>query len=285
MKNRWWSTTQELQNQQDWPFTENCRSWVMGTPVGPRLVHSSQAASKILMAILIPRDCELNGLGGSLGIGIFKRSLSDSNMQEPLGLLFSILLSISDYLQSKSGCLFFVMQWKWKIVKHMSEGRGPAPPCLRTEDSLVQLWVFNPSPPPPAASSPPLHSQSWVGTWGTCATTATHELHPQAPKRKKPEYGSLDFPTQPPLHPSLPLSHSHTVLPGPLLLQQWIIHFYLLPGREAQGFLTAPWLSLIIPGWMDAFYPLISSRTCKALSPGFPKTPMDRPIWWDNAFF
>lgn len=99
--------TQELQDQQDWPFTENCRSWVMGTPVGPRLVCSSQEASKTLMAILTRRDCELNGLGGSLVTGIFKRSLSDSNMREPLGLPISILLSISDYLQSKSGCLFF----------------------------------------------------------------------------------------------------------------------------------------------------------------------------------
>ena len=146
MKNWGWSITQELQNQQHWPFTENCRSWVMRTPVHPRLVLSSQGASKMLMAILTPRDCELNGLGGSLGIGIFKRSLNDSNMHEPLGLLFSILLSISDYLQSKNGCLFFVMQWKWKIVKHMSGGRHPAPPCLRTEDSWCNSESLIPGP-------------------------------------------------------------------------------------------------------------------------------------------
>lgn len=33
------------------------------------------------------------------------------------------------------------------------------------------------------------------------------------------------------------------------------------------------------------FYLLISSGTCKALSPGFPQTLTDRPILWDNALF
>lgn len=90
--------------------------------------ETSQEASNILQINILcsnPRDYELNGLGQYFSVGIFKRSLSDCNMQEPHIIQFSVLLSMLHNFQSK--WVFFEMQWGPKAVKHMRRGEGQ--PC------------------------------------------------------------------------------------------------------------------------------------------------------------
>lgn len=101
---------------------------------------------------------------------------------------------------------------------------------------------------------------------------------------RSPEFGSLDLIMQPPL-PSL----FYCATPKPFFPSSFFCDMnYPLspPARTGRPGLPNSLMIEINHPQIDAgFYLLISSRTCKSLSPGFPPTPTDRPISWDNALF